>query len=193
MTNRPSRSAARTSRAGRGNSPAPALAWTTGTTRLGRVLIAATPAGLCALAFGRSDAVLLRELRRDFPGATRAPAGAKTRGEFTRWRRALDEYLAGRRPTLDLPLDLQGTAFQLRVWRALCRVPRGQTRSYADVARDIGRPGAARAVARACAANRLAVAVPCHRVVRGDGDLSGYRWGVARKRALLELESRAAG
>jgi AraC family transcriptional regulator of adaptative response/methylated-DNA-[protein]-cysteine methyltransferase len=101
---------------------------------------------------------------------------------------ALEAYLAGRLTQLELPLDLQGTAFQLLVWRYLRRVPRGETRSYAEVAQGIGRPQAARAVARACAGNRVAVLVPCHRVVRGDGTISGYRWGVARKRALLEAE-----
>ena len=94
---------------------------------------------------------------------------------------------------LDLPLDVQGTTFQQRVWRALQSIPSGETQSYTEIAEQIGRPAAVRAVARACASNGVAVAIPCHRVVRSDGELSGYRWGVARKRALLEREAQAKG
>lgn len=164
------------------------IAWATGATPLGRVLIGATSRGICALAFGGSAAGLVRGLREEFPAARLQPMPETSRAEFARWMDALEAYLAGRLTQLDLPLDLQGTAFQLLVWRYLRRVPRGETRSYAVVAQGIGRPQAARAVARACAGNRVAVLVPCHRVVRGDGTISGYRWGVARKRALLEAE-----
>jgi AraC family transcriptional regulator of adaptative response/methylated-DNA-[protein]-cysteine methyltransferase len=100
----------------------------------------------------------------------------------------LVRHLAGELPHLDLPLDVQATAFQLRVWEALRQIPYGETRSYAQVAQALGEPTAARAVARACASNRVALVIPCHRVVRGDGDLSGYRWGVNRKAALLATE-----
>lgn len=165
------------------------ISWATGETPLGRVLIAATARGVCALAFGDSDAALARQLRDEFPSATLEPMPASSRAEFTRWMAALEAYLAGRLARLDLPLDVRGTAFQLLVWRYLRTVPRGETRSYAEVASGIGRPGAARAVARACARNRIAVLIPCHRVLRGDGGLSGYRWGVARKRALLGAEA----
>lgn len=169
------------------------IAWATGATPLGRVLIGATARGICALAFGDSDAALARDLAAEFPAATLAPMPAASRPEFTRWMRALNDHLAGKLPTLDLPLDVQGTAFQLLVWRYLRKVPRGETRSYREVAAGIGRPGAARAVATACAGNRVAVAIPCHRVIRGDGRLSGYRWGVVRKRALLAAERAAGG
>jgi AraC family transcriptional regulator of adaptative response/methylated-DNA-[protein]-cysteine methyltransferase len=165
------------------------IAWATGATPLGKVLIGATARGICTLAFGASDAALARGLRVEFPAATLTPMPVASRCEFARWMAALNDHLAGRLERLDLPLDLQGTAFQLLVWRYLRRVPRGATRSYAEVAAGIGRPEAARAVARACAGNRIAVLIPCHRVVRGDGALSGYRWGVARKRALLEAEA----
>jgi AraC family transcriptional regulator of adaptative response/methylated-DNA-[protein]-cysteine methyltransferase len=166
------------------------IAWATGETPLGRVLIGATSRGICALALGNSDSGLTHGLRAEFPAATLLPMPAASHQEFARWMAALNGYLAGRLATLDLPIDLQGTAFQLLVWRYLQTVPRGQTRSYAEVAEGIGRPAAARAVARACATNRVAVLIPCHRVVRGDGALAGYRWGAERKRALLTVEAR---
>jgi AraC family transcriptional regulator of adaptative response/methylated-DNA-[protein]-cysteine methyltransferase len=166
------------------------IAWATGATPLGRVLIGATTRGICALAFGDSDTALERGLRNEFPAARFVPMPESSRADFARWMAALNDHLAGKLMKLELPLDLQGTAFQLMVWRYLRTVPRGQTRSYAKVAQSIGRPEAARAVARACAGNRVAVLIPCHRVVRGDGGLSGYRWGVARKRALLEAEAK---
>jgi AraC family transcriptional regulator of adaptative response/methylated-DNA-[protein]-cysteine methyltransferase len=112
--------------------------------------------------------------------------------ELEAWLSHIVAYVATPEVGLDLPLDVQGTAFQRRVWRELQAIPRGQTSSYSRVARAIGRPDAARAVAQACAANPLAVAVPCHRIVRADGALGGYKWGVARKRALVEREAGAA-
>jgi AraC family transcriptional regulator of adaptative response/methylated-DNA-[protein]-cysteine methyltransferase len=166
-----------------------AISYAAGRTRIGRVMIGATDRGICSLAFGKSDRELLGALRSEFPAAKLAPMPSASRPQFRHWLAALDEHLAGKLSRLDLPLDLRGTAFQLLVWRYLRTVPRGQTRSYAEVAAGIGRPEAARAVARACAGNRVAVLVPCHRVVRGDGGLSGYRWGVARKRLLLDLEA----
>ncbi len=165
------------------------IAWATGETPLGRVLIGATTRGICALAFGASQASLARELKSEFPEATLTPMPKSSRTEFTRWMAALNNYLAGKLRRLDLPVDAQGTAFQLLVWRYLCTLPRGETRSYARVANELGRPRAARAVATACASNRVAVLIPCHRVVRGTGEISGYRWGVSRKRALLQLEA----
>ncbi len=151
---------------------------------MGSLLVAMSADRLCAVLIGDDEPALRHDLRRIFPGAILTPAG-----------RALD--LALRRigtvienpaHRLDLPLDLRGTPFQQRVWGALRAIPAGQTRSYADVALAIGAPNAARAVAAACAANTLAVVVPCHRVVRSDGSLSGYRWGVARKGWLLDRE-----
>lgn len=167
------------------------IAWAIGDTVLGKVLIGATDRGICALAFADSATALERELRAEFPQATLAPMPAASRAAFSGWMKSLNAYLAGRLPRLDLPLDIKGTAFQLLVWRYLRQIPRGETRSYADVARGIDRPAASRAVARACASNRVAIAIPCHRVVRGDGALSGYRWGVQRKRALLGAEAEA--
>jgi len=154
------------------------------TTELGDVLLAATEHGVCRVAMGSGDA-LERDLRKEFPNAELVQDARGLKPAVT----ALHEYLANARTRLDLPLDVRGTAFQWRVWEALRRIPYGSTRSYAGLARAIGAPGSARAVARACASNPTALVVPCHRVVRSDGALGGYRWGLARKQALLALES----
>jgi AraC family transcriptional regulator of adaptative response/methylated-DNA-[protein]-cysteine methyltransferase len=153
-------------------------------TSLGRVLVAATDRGVCAIQFGDDPAALEAWLVRRFPNAAILPGDAAF-AETVAAVAALVE-----RPGADrgLPLDLRGTAFQERVWRALRAIPAGSTASYAEIAAAIGQPTAARGVASACAANPVAIAVPCHRVVRADGDLSGYRWGVGRKAALLARE-----
>jgi len=153
-------------------------------TPLGRLLIAATERGLCAVRFGENAADLERELRKEFHAA-------ELRRDDAAMRRYVEPLLAavrGEQTTVDLPLDVRATAFQMKVWEKLRQIPRGETRSYSDVAREIGAPGAVRAVARACASNPVALAVPCHRVVRSDGDLAGYRWSVERKQKLLERE-----
>jgi O-6-methylguanine DNA methyltransferase len=155
---------------------------------LGRLLVAATTRGVCAVRLGRSDAVLEAELAREHPSAELRRDGAP----LAPWVNTLLRHLAGEATRFDLPLDVEATAFQRRVWQALRAIPYGETRSYGAVADAIGHPGAARAVARACAANPVALVIPCHRVVRSDGDPGGYRWGVARKRLLLEQERSAA-
>jgi len=155
---------------------------------LGPLMVAATDRGLCFVQFGANEAVLLDALRREYPGARLEPMAQPASPEFQRWMDALNGYLAGEQPSLDLPLDVRATAFQMRVWNYLQSIPRGEVRSYAEVAAAVGRASAVRAVAGACAANRVAVVVPCHRVIRGSGDLGGYRWGVDRKRRLLALE-----
>jgi AraC family transcriptional regulator of adaptative response/methylated-DNA-[protein]-cysteine methyltransferase len=162
------------------------LHFTTAQTRFGRLLLAATARGVCAVEFGADDGALERSLQQQFPRATLTRAGDSP--ELQGWLAALEDHLAGRRPHPDLPLDVRTTAFRHRVYRALQTIGRGQTASYAEVAQAIGRPGAARAVARACATNPVAVLIPCHRVLRGDGSLAGYRWGLERKRALLAAE-----
>ncbi len=151
---------------------------------LGRLLVAATARGLCAVRFGESAGELERELRSEFSAA-----------EIQRDDVALQPYvgpllakLRGEHVTMELPLDVRATAFQKRVWEALREIPVGETRSYTEVAREIGEPKSVRAVARACASNPVAVAVPCHRVVRSDGELAGYRWGIERKKKLLQQE-----
>jgi AraC family transcriptional regulator of adaptative response/methylated-DNA-[protein]-cysteine methyltransferase len=151
---------------------------------LGRVLVAATERGVCAVQFGESDRQLQRGLRDEFPAAEIQPAGADLRA----WVKEVVNAVSGRQPHPGVPLDLQCTAFQRQVWEALLHIPYGSTRSYQQVAADIGHPKAARAVARACASNPVAVLIPCHRVVRGTGEKGGYRWGVERKEKLLARE-----
>lgn len=153
---------------------------------LGSLLVAATERGVCAVSMGRDRHELERALAREYPRASLA-RDART---LTPWVEAILDHLKGRTPRLDLPLDVRATAFQWQVWTALGAIPRGETRTYADVAASIGRAGAARAVARACASNPVALAVPCHRVVPAHGGTGGYRWGAARKQALLEAEAR---
>jgi AraC family transcriptional regulator of adaptative response/methylated-DNA-[protein]-cysteine methyltransferase len=155
------------------------------TTELGKLLVATTARGLCAARFGESDAGLAAELRHDFRAA-----------EIRRDEAGLQPLAAQIHETLrctansgDIPLDIQGTAFQQMVWSALRRIPRGETRSYSEIANDIGKPKAVRAVANACASNPVAVVVPCHRVIGKSGKPAGYRWGVKRKAALLKREA----
>ncbi len=151
---------------------------------LGAILVAATEQGVCAILLGDEPEALVRQLQDRFPKAELLGGDAG----FEQWVARVVGFVEAPRLGLDLPLDVRGTAFQQRVWQALREIPPGQTASYADIARRIGAPKAVRAVAQACGANTLAVAIPCHRVVRHDGALSGYRWGVERKRALLERE-----
>ncbi|GAA4325569.1 bifunctional DNA-binding transcriptional regulator/O6-methylguanine-DNA methyltransferase Ada [Pigmentiphaga soli] len=152
---------------------------------LGAILVAATDQGICAISLGDDPDALLRELQDRFPHAELVGADAA----FEQWVARVVGAVEAPALGLDLPLDVRGTAFQLRVWEALRALPAGSTISYAELAERIGAPGSARAVARACASNSVAVAIPCHRVVRGDGGVAGYRWGVERKRALLEREA----
>jgi AraC family transcriptional regulator of adaptative response/methylated-DNA-[protein]-cysteine methyltransferase len=156
---------------------------------LGPLLVGATEAGVCFIGFGEDEAALRGELRRRFPRA-RLEDAPEALAETVR---AAVGFVAEPEAALALPLDLRGTAFQRRVWEALTRIPFGETRHYAELAAAIGAPAAVRAVARACAQNPVSLAVPCHRVVGKDGDLTGYRWGIARKRALLAKERAGAG
>ena len=168
-----------------------ALRWSTVDTALGTALVAASERGICMVELGADAASLEAKLRAEFPraGLQRVDAG---RDAFLAPRvRAVADALAGRRARVDL--DLLGTAFQRKVWDALMRIPPGETRSYAEVAAQLGAPKAARAVAGACARNRIAVLVPCHRVVRGDGSVGGYRWGLPLKRRLLWREGAEPG
>jgi len=151
---------------------------------LGWVLVAWTARGVCDVRFGDTNAEVAEALRSRFPGAT-----LQRRGTPAWVKDAL--RIAEHPAAADLPLDIQGTTFQQRVWAELRRIPAGETRTYTEIAKAVGAPTAVRAVAGACAANVLAVVIPCHRVVRGDGELAGYRWGKARKRALLAREAKA--
>ena len=154
----------------------------------GRLLVGATDAGVCFIGFAEPDDSLMADLRRRFPKATIATGDAALADTV----RAVVDFLREPKQALELPLDLRGTAFQQRVWRTLCSIPAGETRTYAQLAAMAGNPKAVRAAARSCATNPVALAVPCHRVIGSDGSLTGYRWGVARKQALLEQESRLA-
>jgi AraC family transcriptional regulator of adaptative response/methylated-DNA-[protein]-cysteine methyltransferase len=167
---------------------AAAIRYTCADSPLGRMLVAATERGVCAIRFARSDDELLAGLKREFPFAVRKPdnAGLKL------WVAALLQRMRGQNLDSSLPLDIRATAFQRQVWTHLQSIPFGATRSYRQVAKAIGRPRAARAVARACATNPVAVAIPCHRVLRQDGSMGGYRWGIERKKALLDIEQAAA-
>jgi AraC family transcriptional regulator of adaptative response/methylated-DNA-[protein]-cysteine methyltransferase len=160
------------------------VAYTITPTPLGKMLVAATAKGICAITLGDSADELVAALCQEYPAAQIAQ-DERERGI---WVETLVRHLAGYLSALDLPLDVRATAFQRRVWQELQAIPYGETRSYTQVAEAIGRPTAARAVAQACASNPVALAVPCHRVVRGDGSLSGYRWGISRKQALLAQE-----
>jgi AraC family transcriptional regulator, regulatory protein of adaptative response / methylated-DNA-[protein]-cysteine methyltransferase len=155
---------------------------------LGRLLVAATERGVCRIALGDGDEELEFLLRSEFPCAplVRDEVAVKP------WGEAVAAYAAGHAPRLELPLDVAGSRFQRRVWAALQCIPRGETRTYGEIARQVGVEKGARAVARACAANPVAIAVPCHRVVPADGTLGGYRFGTERKRALLRTEASAA-
>ena len=162
-----------------------AIRFAIGEASLGAVLVAATDKGVCAITLGDDPDVLARELQDRFPRAELVGGDAA----FERTIAAVIGLIEAPGKSLDLPLDIRGTAFQERVWRALRAIPPGRTATYAEIARAVGQPKAVRAVAQACAANPLAVAIPCHRVVRTDGDVSGYRWGVERKRALIAREA----
>ena len=163
------------------------ISYTIAPCALGRVLVAATERGISAVYMGERDAELVAALSKEYPQAE-IRRGSKENAE---WVRAVVQHLEGANPQLDLPTDVIATAFQRRVWEALRSIPLGETRTYSQVARSIGQPRAVRAVARACATNPTSIVVPCHRVVRTDGALGGYRWGLGRKKALLAQEKAA--
>lgn len=164
-----------------------AIRFAIGDCSLGAILVAASDKGICAILLGEEPGSLARDLQDRFPKAQLIGGDAA----FESWVAQVVGFVEAPQLGLDLPLDVRGTAFQQRVWQALTQIPAGATASYSQIAQTIGAPKAVRAVAQACAANAIAVAIPCHRVVRTDGALSGYRWGVARKRALLDREAQA--
>ena len=165
------------------------IGYTIAKSPIGKVLVAATERGVSAVYLGDSDSKLVSALREEYPRAEISTAPAS----FERWVREIVQRIEGKEPHFELPLDLQATAFQRRVWQELQRIPRGSTRTYSQVARSVGRPRAVRAVARACATNPVSIVVPCHRVIREDGALAGYRWGLSRKEQLLAQERTASG
>ena len=165
------------------------IKYTTAKSSLGDVLVAATERGVSAVYLGDTPAKLSNELRDEYPSAEIVAE----KGAFSDWVEEIVSRVEGGAPRRQLPLDLQATAFQRRVWQELQRIPRGATRTYSQVAKALGKPNAVRAVARACATNPVSVVVPCHRVVRSDGNLAGYRWGISRKQTLLDRERKASG
>jgi AraC family transcriptional regulator of adaptative response/methylated-DNA-[protein]-cysteine methyltransferase len=160
------------------------LEYTIAKSPMGKVLVAGTEKGVSAVYLGEAEHKLIGELREEYPHAEIAPA----KESYQRWVAEIVRQIEGKPSSLELPLDVQGTAFQRRVWQELQRIPRGTTRTYTQVAQALGQPKAVRAVARACATNPVSIVVPCHRVIRGDGNLAGYRWGLSRKEQLLNAE-----
>lgn len=170
------------------------ITWACRETVLGPLLMAATDRGVCFAQFGEDCDALLDQLRGEFPRADLLAYDGRPSQQLDRWIDALNAYIRNRQPRPELPLDLRGTAFQIKVWEFLLGLQDGDVASYSELAQAIDRPGAVRAAASACAANRIAVLVPCHRILRADGGLGGYRWGLERKRALLDAErARKAG
>jgi AraC family transcriptional regulator of adaptative response/methylated-DNA-[protein]-cysteine methyltransferase len=159
---------------------------------VGLMMIGATDRGLCFVQFGETADGLLAVLSKEYAAAQVLPMRKPYPLEFQQWVDALNRHLSGMQPDLDLPLDIRATAFQMRVWNYLQSIPYGEVQSYGEVAAGIGQPSATRAVARACATNRVALVIPCHRVIRGTGELGGYRWGLTRKRALIDRERASA-
>ncbi|WP_273427335.1 methylated-DNA--[protein]-cysteine S-methyltransferase [Marinobacter sp.] len=158
-------------------------------TSLGLVMMAATDQGVCFVQFDDTADSLLDALQREFPKADLSASSAQHAPELDQWIEALDRHIDNAAPKPDIPLDIRGTAFQVKVWNFLQTIPEGSVLSYSDVANGIGKPKATRAVGTACGKNRIGLLVPCHRVLRGDGQLGGYRWGLERKQALLAMES----
>lgn len=161
-------------------------------TALGLMAMAATGKGVCFVQFGDDEASLITCLKAEFPKAELTASPAQNAPELDAWMEALDRHISEGAPRPDLPLDMRGTAFQMKVWQFLLSIPEGGALSYSEVAAEIDKPKAVRAVASACAKNRIAVLIPCHRVLRGDGSLGGYRWGLGRKRALLDAERKSS-
>ncbi|MFP5306070.1 MAG: bifunctional DNA-binding transcriptional regulator/O6-methylguanine-DNA methyltransferase Ada [Gammaproteobacteria bacterium] len=172
----------------RGGGAGVAISYASAPTPLGLLMIGATDRGLCFVQFGDSVQALRAMLEAEYPAARITPMDDARRSELDAWMHALTAFLHGGAALPELPLDLRGTAFQMKVWSYLQKIPSGELQSYGEVAQGIGAPTAVRAVASACAANRVALLVPCHRVIRGDGSLGGYKWGLERKRTLIDHE-----
>ena len=169
-----------------------AIAYACRRTSLGLLMMAATDQGVCFAEFGDEETALQDQLQKEFPKARLSQSGAEASPELDAWITALDEHLSQNTPRPDIPLDIRGTAFQTRVWKLLLSVREGEIVSYSELAKRLGEPKAVRAVASACGRNRIAVLIPCHRVLRSDGSLGGYRWGLDRKQQLLEHERSAS-
>ncbi len=168
------------------------ISYATLDTPIGRMIVGATDRGICFVGFGESEEELVERLRGEYRRASIEPMRAPHHPHFAAWIEAIAQHLAGNRPHLDLPLDIRATAFELRVWQYLQTIPYGDVQSYGEIAAALGDPKAARAVAQACARNPAVVLIPCHRVIRGTGELGGYRFGIERKRSLIDRERERA-
>lgn len=163
-------------------------------TALGLMAMAATPKGVCFVQFGEDKEALLTALKTEFPKAELTTSHAQVATKLSHWIEALDQHISKGTARPDIPLDIRGTAFQMQIWQFLLSIPEGEVLSYSQLSEQIGKPNAFRAAATACGANRIGVLIPCHRVLRGDGSLGGYRWGLERKQTLLDAEaSRSLG
>jgi AraC family transcriptional regulator of adaptative response/methylated-DNA-[protein]-cysteine methyltransferase len=189
----PVRNIGMTPKAYRSGGAGETIAYVCRDTAIGSMMMAATERGVCFVQFGKNMKTLLEQLRAEFPKAKFIASPGQDTPELDAWIEALDAHISHGAPRPDLPLDLRGTAFQMTVWRFLLSVREGEVISYGELAARIEKPKAVRAVASACAANRIGVLVPCHRVLRGDGSLGGYRWGLERKRVLLDAERSRKG
>jgi AraC family transcriptional regulator, regulatory protein of adaptative response / methylated-DNA-[protein]-cysteine methyltransferase len=165
------------------------ISYATHQSPLGLLMMGATDRGICFVQFAETKSALVQLLTSEYPHAKCLPMKEPASRHFRAWMQALDAYLAGKKMEMALPLDVQGTTFQLSVWRYLQSIPFGSVQSYSEIAAGIGKPKAARAVASACASNVVGIVIPCHRVIRQSGELGGYRWGIERKRALIDLEA----
>jgi len=166
-----------------------AISYASRKTALGLMGMAATETGICFVQFGDDESSLLAMLTKEFPNAEISASSAQNAPELATWIKALEQHISEGIPRPDLPIDMRGTAFQLKVWRFLLSIPVGDVLSYSQLAEQINQPKAVRAVATACAKNRIAVLIPCHRILRSDGGLGGYRWGIDKKKMLLEREA----
>jgi len=182
------RSIGMTPKSYRAGAPGESIHYAQRNTALGWLMMAATLRGVCFVQFGDDPESLLEQLGREFPKASIERSSSEDSPDLDQWMMCLQQHLAGNSPLPDLPLDLRGTAFQIKVWRFLLSVPEGEVISYGELAEGIEKPTAVRAAASACGANRIALLIPCHRVLRGDGSLGGYRWGIERKRTLISAE-----
>lgn len=161
-------------------------------TPIGMIMLAATERGVCFIQFADSSEQLLENVFKEYKDAEILPADGSNKEKLAEWVQKIERYLNGKQDFPELPLDIKGSGFRLKVWKYLRSISKGKLLSYKEIAKNIGMPKAIRAVANACANNNIALAIPCHRVVRSDGNISGYRWGIERKKALIELESKAS-
>lgn len=168
------------------------ISYAVASTPLGKLMLAATEQGVCFIQITEDEKTFLKDIRHKYPNSSIAPVSGKHKKQVADWMTTINGYLKGKNEFPEIPLDVKGTDFQLKVWKLLRKIPSGELRSYKEVAKAAGRPKAVRAIASACARNAVALVIPCHRVVHSDGSISGYRWGIKRKQTLINLEKSIA-